>query len=155
MITCYLLSLLTFILLVTAFFQSFLRFSVFNANHLTFMILTCIVYLFTETLVIFFFVASGMGIKESVIERKLDPEFRQRSITIKRKVFPPLVLNMLFMMTLFVLVGAVDTHHFPYWAYVLIFAGCIFHLVKSKVIQNRGVRDSTDLIVEMSTGRQG
>ena len=154
MIACYFLSLLTFILVVTAFFQSLLKFSVFQAGHLTFMILTSIVYLFTETLVIFFFVEIGMQIKESTFDKKLDPQFHRRSIAIKRKVFPPLVLNLLLMMTLFVLVGAVNTHHFPSWAYTLIFLGCIFHFLKTKRIQNQGFKESTEIILEMSGIRQ-
>ena len=150
MITCYIMSFLTFILVVTAFFQSFLKFSVFQANHLTFVILTSIVYFFTETLVIFFFVGLGMGIKESTIDHKLDPRFRRRSIAIKRKVLPTLVLNLLFMIILFVLVGAVDTHQIPFWAYPIIFLGCIFHFVKSKLIQNQGFKEYTEIVLEMS-----
>ena len=154
MMSCYLMSLLTFILIVIAFFQSFLKFQVFQAGHVTFMILICIVYLFTETLVIFFFVGSGMGIKESTIDKKLDPQFHRRSIAIKRKVYPPLLLNMLFMMTLFVLAGAVDTHHFPSWVYIFIFLGCIFHLMKAKFIQNQCFRDTTEIFREMAGLKQ-
>ena len=151
MITCYIMSGLTFILVVTAFFQSFLKFPVFQTNHVAFMILTSIVYLFTETLVIFFFVGTGMGIKESALDRKLDPEFHRRSIAIKRKVFPPLLSNMLLMILLFILVGAVDTHHFPIWAYRLIFLGCLLHFVKTKIVQNQSFGDITKLVFEMSS----
>ena len=45
---------LAFILLLTGFAQSFLHFPVLKAGHLTFMLLTSIIYLFTETLIIFF-----------------------------------------------------------------------------------------------------
>ena len=155
MIACYLLSLITFVLVATAFFQSFLKFPVFQAGHLTFMLLTCMVYLFTETLVIFFFVEIGLQIKESTLANKLDPQFHRRSIAIKRKVFPPLVLNMLLMMILFVLVGAVDTHLFPHWAYPIIFLGCIFHFVKTKLIQNRGFKECTEILLEMAKIKQG
>ena len=154
MVTCYILSLLTFILVVTAFLQSFLKFPVFQAGHLTFMILTSIVYLFTETLVIFFFVGTGMGIKESAAGRKLDPQFHRRSIAIKRKVFPPIVLNLFFMIILFVLVGAVDTHQIPSWAYHIIFLGCILHLVNTKIIQNQSFGDIMKIVLEISGIKQ-
>ena len=154
MIACYIMSLLTLILLTTGFFQSFLKFPVFQAGHLTFMVLTAIFYLFTETLVIFFFVGTGMGIKEFAIDHRLDPQFHRRSIGVKRKVFPPLLLNILFMIILFVLVGAVDTHHFPFWAYPIIFLGCMLHFVKTKVIQHESMKDISKIISEMS-GRGG
>ncbi len=141
-------------MLTAGFFQSFLKFTILHANHITFMILTSILYLFTETLVIFFFVGTGMGIKETVLDLKLDPQFRQRSIALKRKVFPPLLLNMFFMLTLFVMVGAVDTGLLPLWLYALFFLGCLFHWTKSKHVQNKGVRETVDLFLEMSRLRK-
>ena len=149
MITCYVMSLLSLILVTTAFLQSFFKFSVFQANHLTFMILTAIVYLLTETLVIFFFVDIGMQIKESTLHKKLDPQFHRRSIAIKRRVFPPLMSNLLWMVAVFVLVGAVDTHQFPQWAYRLLFLGGILHLGKTKRIENQGFREYTEIVREM------
>ena len=53
--TCYAMSLITFIMLLAAFFQNFFHFYIFQANAVTFIVLTSIIYLFTETLVIFFF----------------------------------------------------------------------------------------------------
>ena len=150
MITCYIMSFLTLILVVTAFFQSFLKFSVFHANHITLMILISMVYFFTETLVIFFFVGLGMGIKESTIDHQLDPRFRRHSIAIKRKALPTLVLNLLFMIILFVLAGAVDTHQIPSRVYPIIFLGCLYHFVKSKLIQNQGFKEYTEIVLEMS-----
>ena len=81
MITCYVLSLLTFVMLLTGLTQSFLHFPVWNAGHLTFMILVSIVYLFTETLVIFFYVGTGVSIKEYTLEHHLDKSFHNRSIS--------------------------------------------------------------------------
>lgn len=148
--TCYLLSLLTFTMFLVAFIQSFLNFRVLQANHLTFMVLTCIVYSFTETLVIFFFVGTGVGVKEYTQEHRLDAAFHKRSIAIKRKVYPPLMLNILFMVILFVLVGAVDTHRLPAWLYQAIFIGCLAHYVKSKIVQHECFRNNTQIILEMS-----
>ncbi|MBI4436161.1 MAG: hypothetical protein HY590_01955 [Candidatus Omnitrophica bacterium] len=150
MMTCYIMTLFTFIFLITAFFQGIFKFTVFEASHVSFMILTAILYLFTETLVIFFFVGTGMGIKESVLDHKRDPQFHRRSIAIKRKVFPPIVLNILFMIILFVLVGAVDTHRFPIWAYHIIFLGCIVHFVKTKITQNQSFGDIMKIVLDMS-----
>lgn len=148
--SCYILTALTFVSLWIAFFQSFLKFQVFHADHVTFMIFTSILYSFTETLVIFFFVGTGVSVKEYTIDHKLDSSYHKRSIGIKRKVYPPLMLNLLFMIILFVLVGAVDTYRFPGWLYYLIFFGCIVHYVKIKIIQNSCFRDNTQIILDMS-----
>ena len=148
--TCYVMSGLTFILLWIGFFQSFLKFPVFNANHVIFMILVSIVYCFTETLVIFFFVGTGVSVKEYTASHKLPHTFHQRSIAIKRRVYPPLMLNLLLMVVLFVLVGAVDTYRIPLWSYLALFLVCIFHYIKIKIVQNNCFRDNTSIILEMS-----
>ena len=148
--TCYVMSLLTFMCLLISFLQSFLKFYIFQANHVTFMILTAILYSFTETLVIFFFVATGVSIKEYIHEHNLSADFHKRSLSIKRKVYPPLLLNMLFMIILFVLVGAVDTHRLPAWVYQIIFLGCILDYVRIKAIQNQSFKNNTKIVLEMS-----
>lgn len=150
MISCYVMSLVSFLFLLTAFAQSLLDFHILQADHVTFMILTSIVYLFTETLVIFFFVGTGVSVKEYTITHHMDGAYHRRSIGIKRRVYPPLLLNMLFMIILFVLVGAVDTNRFPAWGYQLIFLGCILHYVKVKILQNNCFRDNTQIILDMS-----
>ena len=148
--TCYLMSVVTFLALLIGFFQSFLKFNVVVANHVTFMILISILYALTETLVIFFYVGTGVSIKEYTLEHKLDSAFHKRSIAVKRKVYPPLLLNMLFMIILFVLVGAVDTHRFPFIAYELFFVFCLLDYIRIKIIQNDCFRDNTQIILEMS-----
>lgn len=148
--TCYLLSFLTFMALLLAFTQSIFGFPILKANHLTFMILTSILYSFTETLVIFFFVGTGVSIKEFVLEHGMGQDYHKRSIAIKRRVYPPLLLNILFMVILFVLVGAVDTHHFPKWAYYFVFLGCLYHFSKVKIIQHDCFKDNTQIILEMA-----
>jgi len=150
MITCYVMTAITFITLGISFFQSFLKFHVFQADHVTFMILASIIYLFTETLVIFFFVGTGVSVKEYTVDHKLDSSYHKRSIAIKRQVYPPLLWNMLFMIILFILVGAVDTYRFPGWLYYIIFLACIVHYVKIKIIQNQCFKENTQIILDMS-----
>ena len=114
------------------------------------MILTSILYCFTETLVIFFFVGTGVSIKEYTLEHQLDQTFRQRSLSIKRQVYPPLMLNLLLMSILFVLVGAVDTNRVPAWIYQLFFIVCLWHYIQVKIIQNTCFRNNTQLILDMA-----
>jgi hypothetical protein len=150
MYACYVLSFLTWCLLVVGFFQGLLKFHIFAANHVTFMILASIFYTFTETLVIFFFVGTGVSIKEYSQAHKLSTDFQKRSLAIKRKVYPPLLLNMLFMIILFIMVGAVDTNRVSLWIYLALFIFCILDYIRIKIVQNTCFRDNTALILDMS-----
>ncbi len=148
--TCYGLSLLTGILLVIGLAQSFLHFPILKAGHLTFMLLTSIIYLFTETLVIFFFVGTGISVKEYTQEHKLKPDFHKRSLAIKYRVYPPLLLNILLMIIVFVLVGAVNTHRLPAIIYQALFSVALLHFIKVKIIQHQCFRDNTRVILDMA-----
>ncbi len=148
--SCYLLSLLTFLFLLVGLLQSFTHFSVLAANHVTFMIFVSIVYCLTETLVIFFFVGTGVSVKEYTRDHNLDVQYHKRSIAIKHRVYPPLMLNLLFMIILFVLAGAVDTNRMPSWLYQLIFISCLAHYIKVKIIQHGCFKDNTQIILDMS-----
>ena len=148
--TCYGLSFLAFILLLTGFAQSFLHFPVLKAGHLTFMLLTSIIYLFTETLIIFFFVGTGVSIKEYAQTHKLDPTYHKRSLGIRFRVYPPLLLNILLMIIVFILVGAVDTYRVPAIVYQALFVVALLHFVKVKMIQHRCFRDNTRIILNMA-----
>ena len=150
MITCYVMSVITFLLLITALLQSFFLFSVFKATHLTFIVLTSIIYLFTETLVIFFFVGTGVSVRDYVQEKKLSPDFHKRSLAVKFKVYPPLLLNMLLMIILFILVGAVDTGCIPRWIYQIFFVLSLAHFIYAKQVQNDCFRDNTENILAMA-----
>jgi amino acid permease len=114
------------------------------------MILASIIYCFTETLVIFFFVGTGVSVKEYTQTHNLDHQYHKRSIAIKRRVYPPLMLNLLFMIILFVLVGAVDTGRMPAWIYQIIFIGCLAHYIRIKIVQNGCFKDNTQIILDMS-----
>ncbi len=148
--TCYVMSIVTLAMLVLGFFQSFGHFIVIKANHLTFMVLISMVYFFTETLVIFFFVGTGVSIKEYVLEHKLTAEFQKQSFQVKMKLYPPLLLNMLYMIILFILVGAVDTHRISAWIYYSLFLFCIIDYIRIKIIQNKCFKDNTKIILNMS-----
>jgi hypothetical protein len=137
-------------MLGTAFLQTIFPFSVGQAGPLTFMILTSIIYLLTETLVIFFFVGTGVSIREYSQEHQLKPNFHHKSIDIKRKVYPPLLWNMLGMIILFIGLGGVDTGKVAVSWYQGYFLLCLAHFIYAKIIQHQCFKENTFNILAMS-----
>ena len=117
---------------------------------MSFLILTSIVYLFTETLVIFFFVGTGVSVKEYMLEHKITGNFHKRMIGLKRVMYPPQLLNMLILMTAFILYGAADTGKISVWIYRGLLLAGIAHFCYAKVLQHRSFRDNTFIILEMA-----
>jgi len=155
MYSCYALSLASFFMLGIVLLQSFTPFFVFKASPMSFLILTSIVYLFAETLVIFFFVGTGVSVKEYMLEHKITGNFHKRMITIKRTMYPPQLLNILILMTAFILYGAADTGKIPVWAYRGLLLAGIVHFCYAKMIQHRAFRENTFIILEMAGLKKG
>lgn len=150
MYSCYLLSLASFVMLGIVLFQSFLGFSVLNASVMSFLILTSIIYLFTETLVMFFFVGTGVSVKEYMLEHRIHGNFHQRMIALKRYVYPPQLLNILILMTAFILYGAADTGKISIWIYRGLLIAGIAHFIYAKMLQHKAFKDNTFIILEMA-----
>ena len=52
-----------------------------------------------------------------MLEQKITGTYHQQSIALKRKLYPPQLLNILILMTAFILYGAADTGKVPMWLY--------------------------------------
>ena len=150
MITIYVLSGISFLALLTTGLQGYFGFPVLGANHPTFALLTAMIYLFTEVLVMFFFVGTGVSIKEYVQDGKANPEFHRRSIAIKRILYSPTLLNVLLFMTVFIIGGAVDTGFVPAWSHGVLFLVTLLHFAKTLTIQNACFKEDTAIILEMT-----
>ena len=150
MISIYFLSFLTFISLVIAGGQGLFGFTLIGTNHAAFGFVAAILYLFTEVLVMFFFVGTGVSIKEYVQENTADIQFHRRSIDIKRRLYPPTLLNVLLIMTTFIIGGGVDTGVIPAWIHGLFFYIALVHFFKMITVQHRCFRENTEIVLEMT-----
>ena len=150
MITCYVLTALSFLMLFITGLQGYFQFSILNANHPTFALLTTIIYLFTQSLIIFFFVGTGVSIRDYTQEKKLDFTYRKRSLAVKRRVYPPLLLNMGLVMGLFISGGAVATHRLAGWIHGIYFLICLADFARVITIEHVCFKDETNVILEMS-----
>ena len=150
MITIYFLSFLTLVLLVISGAQGIFEFLFFGENHSAFGFVTAIVYLFTEVLVMFFFVGTGVSIKEYIQQNNADQNYHKRSNEIKRKLYPPTLLNVLLIMTTFIIGGGVDTGVISGWIHGLLFYIAFIHFFKMITVQHDCFRQNTDIILEMT-----
>ena len=150
MISCYLLSLATFGMLFLLMMQGYMSLPFLHVPPLVFLIFTSMVYFFTETSVIFFFVGTGVSVRDYSQEHHLPDDYRQRSLAIKHKLYPPTMLNLLLMIILFVLPGAVHTGKVPWIAYQYYFIFCLWHFVYTKITQHHCFRENTENILAMS-----
>ena len=149
MFICYVLMFLSFIGILITGLQGFFQFNIYNANHIAFAFIPTILYMFTQTLIMFYFIGAGKKVKETIIKHDLNKQIYQDVIEIKRKMFPPLTLNMLFVGTAFVLGGGVHTGAInKYWHTGLFFIS-LLHYLKVIVIQHQSFIKNSYILSEV------
>ena len=105
--------------------------------------------MFTQTLIMFYFIGAGKKVKETIIKHDLNKQIYQDVIEIKRKMFPPLTLNMLFVGTAFILGGGVHTGAVnKYWHTGLFFIS-LLHYLKVIVIQHQSFIKNSYILSEV------
>jgi len=136
MISCYLLTGISMLLYILTGIQGYFQFPVFGFSHPAFALITATIYLLTETLIVFFFVGSGADIKQYMTEGMAEEKEYDKTIVIKKKIYPPTMLNILLVITVFILGGAVDTHVLPHWIHGILFFLALIHFIKMVKTQN-------------------
>ena len=116
MYVCYLMGAFTYLLFLLSGLQGIFKFPVLGAPHPTFAFLTSIIYLFTQTLTIFFFVGTSTNIREYLGSRPEAPagnDLIARARFIRGAVSGQIYLNILLFLVQAVLGGAVAARAVP------------------------------------------
>ena len=159
MITCYILMVTNCLNLLLCGAMGFLGFNIFSANHAQFSLFSILIFVLTETLVMYFFIATGKSIKTVLNEQNHSnaAEIWEKIKHIKKIIFPQIMLTIL-------LVGCTYIFYFGYiksstindgaplsWAQVPLYCITIAHHLWSLKIKNDSFKMQIDLVNEMST----
>ena len=150
MIISYLFMAVTFILLVLTGVQGYLQFHIIQANHSQFALLSVIFYMLTETLIMFYFIGSGTAIKKAIQATGISTNLYDNVKKTKMKLFPHLTLNMVFIGTVFILGGAVQTGEMSGWIHGLLFDLAFIHFLYTTFLQHRGFKENVDILGELA-----
>ena len=150
MIVSYLCTAISIILLAITGLQGYFQFHLMQANHPTFALFTAIFYMFTETLVMFYFIGSGTAIKKTIASLSIETDGYEKVKKTKMLLFPHLTLNMVFVGVVFILGGAVQTGIVAGWIHGLLFDLAFFHFLYTTVLQHRGFKENVEIIGELS-----
>ena len=150
MIISYLFITFTSILLLLTALQGYFQFQIIQANHPQFALLTTIFYMLTETLIMFYFIGSGTAIKKTIQISNLDTKLYDKIKKTKMKLFPHLTLNMVFMGTVFILGGAVQTGRISGLFHGFLFDLVFIHFLYTTYLQHLGFKDNVEIIGKLS-----
>jgi len=149
MYLCYGLSALTLTGLTVALVQGLTGRPVIGASHASFSFLITLIYLFTETLVMFFFVGTGSNVKEYVRERKLSESLISRIGGARHRVTMEASLSILLVLGTAVLGGAVAGSNVPRQIHLGAAVVAYLHFLWMLRNQHRAYRLATEVVTDM------
>ena len=126
--------------------QGFFKFNIYNAGHIEFAFVSTILYMLTQSIIMFYFIAAGKKIKETIINYKLNKETYNEVIALKRVLFTPLTLNMLFVGTTFILGGAVHTGAVNKYWHSGLYIFSILYNIKLLTIEHRAFIENSKIL---------
>tara|TARA_Y100001970_G_scaffold282617_1_gene395823 strand:- start:517 stop:993 length:477 start_codon:yes stop_codon:yes gene_type:complete len=151
MILSYILILISGIGLNMIGFNHYLDLKLFNMGIIKLDLFISMIFIATQTLVMFFFVGTGVSIKEYIQENPgTNHSFHQDSLKIKRKLYPPtmaltlLFVGMIIMHGLFIIKQARE-----FWFHITYIA-TYYYFIKSTVIQHKCFKENTLIILNMT-----
>ena len=140
----------TFLLLSLTGLQGYFQFYIFKASHAQFALFTAIFYMFTETLVMFYFIGAGTAIKKTIASLGLETDDYEKVKKTKMVLFPHLTLNMVLIGTVFILGGAVQIGSISGWIHGLLFDIAFLHFLYTTMVQHRGFKENVEIISELA-----
>jgi len=127
--------------------------NIWPTQHISFDLFVSLIFIATQTLIIFFFVGAGVNIKEYTLSK--DNKFYKGILAIKRRLYPPtLVVTILFMITVIV-DGAFFLGKINEWWFHISYLLTLYYFFKSSIEQHKAFVGSTNIILAMTENERG
>ena len=125
--------------------------AVFGMAPIKLDIFISIIYLAAETLVMFFFVGTGVSIKEYIQANPgTDHKFHKESVAIKRVLYPPTMMATLLFVAMVIFDGGWLMGQMSRWWFHSFYLATVYYFFKSLIIQHKCFRKNTILILKMT-----
>ena len=104
--------------------------------------------MFTETLILFYFIITGIKIKEMIKINNLDMfKYYKPVLKVKMKLFPHIMINMFIIGITFIIGGAIHTNIISTSIHSLSFLIGISHYLWLIILQHRCFIKNTELVI--------
>ena len=125
-------------------------------NHITFDLLVSIIFIAAQTLVMFFFVGTGVNIREYLESRpEMGKELYKQMFAIKRKLYPPTMMVTMLFMAMVILDGVyfiklnTESRISDWWFHIL-YILTIYYFYKATTVQHSSFKESTEIVLAMT-----
>ena len=157
MISCYLLMIINFINFTISGVMVFFNVQFFDANHAQFSLLAILVFVLTETIVMYFFIATGKSIKNILIKNNSSESEKlwEKIKAIKGIIFPQIMLTITIVGTLYIfyfgyVTSNSNAENIKYaWISAPLFIISYLHHIWTLKIKNDAFKMQIDIVGEL------
>ncbi len=153
MILAYILVFISGLGLALIGFNHYLHF--WPQNHITLDLLVSIIFIAAQTLVMFFFVGTGVNIREYLESHpELNKEFYKQIFSIKRKLYPPTMMVTILFMAMVIVDGAFFIGKVSEWWFHILYILTLYYYYKASLVQHLSFKESTEIVLAMTRAEQ-
>ena len=131
-------------------------FDIWARNHITLDLIISIIFIAGQTLVMFFFVGTGVNVREYLeAHPKLGDSLYKQMFAIKRKLYPPtMMLTMLFIAMVIVdgvfFIKLNTSGSISEWWFHILYLLTVYYIYKATAIQHTSFKESTEIVLTMT-----
>ena len=126
-------------------------FNIWPTTHITLDLLVSIIFIASQTLVMFFFVGTGVNIKEYTQSHpEIGDRFYKGILGIKRTLYPPTMMVTMLFMAAVILDGAYFLNKVSEWWFYIFYWLTIYYYIKATLVQHKAFIGSTNIVLAMT-----
>ena len=149
MILCYVLVTISGLGLVQIGLNHYFDF--WQTNRITFDLIVSIIFIAAQTLVMFFFVGTGVSIREYLEEHpELGHDLYKKMFAIKRRLYPPTMMGTMLFMATVIVDGIYYFGRISEWWFHASYFLTLWYFYKATKEQHASFKGSTEIVLEMT-----
>ena len=131
-------------------------FDIWARDHITLDLIISIIFIAGQTLVMFFFVGTGVNVREYLeAHPELGDSLYKQMFAIKRKLYPPtMMLTMLFIAMVIVdgvfFIRLNTSGSISEWWFHILYLLTVYYFYKATAIQHISFKESTEIVLTMT-----
>ena len=126
-------------------------FDIWAQNHITLDLIVSIIFIAAQTLIMFFFVGTGVNVREYLeLHSELGDSLYKQMFAIKRKLYPPTMMVTILFMAMVIMDGVYFIGKASEWWFHILYLLTLHYFFKATIVQHNSFKESTEIVLSMT-----
>ena len=126
-------------------------FDIWAQNHITLDLIVSIIFIAAQTLIMFFFVGTGVNVREYLeLHSELGASLYKQMFAIKRKLYPPTMMVTILFMAMVIMDGVYFIGKASEWWFHILYLLTLYYFFKATIVQHNSFKKSTEIVLSMT-----